>query len=240
MEVTGTVATLVSAEPVTVPNDVLTIVDSVVKVVRTKLPSVNEGAIVWVTGSEVVSVKTVENVVPEWTMITVVVCVEVMVLCEVVLNVVVVGGTVTTLVIRVVLVEVTTMLLVCKEVVVINLKLSPIMRLAEAGSMVLIVELPETRNIFLIAVDDDLVGEEDGDFNFGTLEVEEDTEVELGVDCFMIRAAELPRDNDELDPEWDGEALAALDRDEGLVLSSDVTLRDEDLATVLLGPVLRE
>jgi hypothetical protein len=63
----------------------------------------------------------VENVDPEWTIITVVVCVAVMVLCEVVLKVVVDGGNVTTLVIRVVLVEVMTMLLVCKEVVVINL-----------------------------------------------------------------------------------------------------------------------
>lgn len=62
-----------------------------------------------------------ENVDPEWTIITVVVCVAVMVLCEVVLKVVVDGGNVTTLVIRVVLVEVMTMLLVCKEVVVINL-----------------------------------------------------------------------------------------------------------------------
>lgn len=121
VEVTGTVSTLVSVEPDTVTNDVLTTVDAVVNVVKTELPSVNEGAMVWVTGSELVSVKTVENVDPEWTIITVVVCVAVMVLCEVVLKVVVDGGNVTTLVIRVVLVEVMTMLLVCKEVVVINL-----------------------------------------------------------------------------------------------------------------------
>lgn len=121
VEVTGTVSTLVSVEPVTVPNDVLTTVDAVVNVVKTELPSVYEGVMVWVTGSEVVSVKTVENVDPEWTIVTVVVFVVVMVLCEVVLKVVVDGGNVTTLVIRVVLVEVMTMLLVCKEVVVINL-----------------------------------------------------------------------------------------------------------------------
>lgn len=46
VEVTGTVSTLVSVEPDTVTNDVLTAVDAVVNVVKTELPSVNEGAIV--------------------------------------------------------------------------------------------------------------------------------------------------------------------------------------------------
>lgn len=69
VEVTGTVPTLVSVESDTVPTDVIVIVDPLVKVVRTAVPSVRVGAIVKVTGNDVVSVKTVENVVPEWVIV---------------------------------------------------------------------------------------------------------------------------------------------------------------------------
>lgn len=53
------------------------------------------------------------------------------------------------------------------------------MRPTEDGSMVLIVELPEIRYIFLTVVGDDVVDEEDGGFNLRTLEAEEDIGVEL-------------------------------------------------------------
>lgn len=69
VEVTWTVPTLVSVESDTVPTDVIVIVDPLVKVVRTAVPSVRVGAIVKVTGNDVVSVKTVENVVPEWVIV---------------------------------------------------------------------------------------------------------------------------------------------------------------------------
>lgn len=69
VEVTGTVPTLVSVESDIVPTDVIVIVDPLVKVVRTAVPSVRVGAIVKVTGNDVVSVKTVENVVPEWVIV---------------------------------------------------------------------------------------------------------------------------------------------------------------------------
>lgn len=96
-------------------------------------------------------------------------CVATTVLSEVVVNVVVVGGKVTVLVILVVLVNVLTMTLVWRAVVVMSLK-TPIKGVTEAGSKVLIVELPETTNISGTVLDDDVVRVEPGVFDLGSVE----------------------------------------------------------------------